>query len=51
MIVTVLVVAGLVCLLLAAIGAPSGRVSLGWMGLFLLALAHVVAGEIGRLAV
>lgn len=39
---TILIVAGLVCLFLAAINVPSPRVSLGWLGLFLLGLTLVV---------
>jgi hypothetical protein len=38
----VLVVTALVCMLLAAINIPSGRVQLGWLGLFIWCLAASV---------
>lgn len=42
----VLMVAALVCLVLAAISVPAQRVSLGWLGMALWLLAQLLGGAI-----
>ena len=38
----VLMIAAVVCLFCAAIGIPSSRVALGWLGVFFYVLTHLI---------
>ena len=45
MLVLILLIAGFICLILAAFSVAAPRVSLGWLGLALWLLAVIIAGS------